>query len=79
MCLRVPLSASLLVMDVWRRWHCRVLALQAFALAELLDSLAQVRAVGLIIASLRVAVGCNEEGYDNLITRWVGCICALCV
>ena len=43
---------------------------QAFALAELLDNQAQVKAMALIIGSLRVATGCSADNYENLITRY---------
>jgi hypothetical protein len=48
-----------------------VAVLQAFALAELLDSQSQVRAMVSIIGALRVCIGCEGESYENLITRWV--------
>jgi hypothetical protein len=76
--------STLLCLCVRMCVYVSVVVGQAFALAELLDSQAQVKTMGLIIASLRVANGCNEEGYDNLITRcapapcWGRSLCAVC-
>lgn len=45
--------------------------MQAFVLAEHLDSQAQVKAVGLLIASLRCIKNVMNESYENLIARFV--------